>query len=208
MLVKIAMTSLFVKARNWAAVAAAAGGLVTATALPLSGATAYASSPAVDPAPQARAQRVNQTDRLERLLKREQTVLQNEAKRLQQAATVETKLQDRINDLKGKGKDTSALEKALADFKAAIATAQSDYDTAKTTLDAHAGFGSNGEVLDIKQARQTILAAGKAERQFHQTVRKAARELRREVRQYRLSERPNPATVPNGNATPQPRVVM
>ncbi|MCL5959687.1 MAG: hypothetical protein M1358_10315, partial [Chloroflexi bacterium] len=100
------------------------------------------------------------------------------------------KVQSYIDNQKAKGKDTSSLETALANFKAAVATAQSDYDTAKSTLDARAGFDANGEVTDIAQARSTVQTAGKAERQFHQTMRKATVDLRKALRQYRQANRP------------------
>jgi len=169
-----------VKARS-AAVARAAACIVFAAALAIPTATALA-----DPiTPEARAPVRIQGQLLERLLKREQAVLLREEKRLTQAKELATRIQTYIDNQKAKGKDTSKLEKALAEFREAIASAQKDYDTAKAILEAKAGFDENGKVVDVAQARETVREAGKAEREFHRTIRKAVHQLRIAIRQYR-----------------------
>ncbi len=130
-------------------------------------------------------------ERLERLFKREHNVLTREQNRLTRAGQIATRIQNYINNQKANGKDTSALETALANFNTAVATAQSDHDTAKNTLDASACFDSNGAVTDIAQARVTVRTAGKAERQFYLTMRKAIRGLQKAIRDYRHANRPN-----------------
>lgn len=124
-------------------------------------------------------------ERLERLFKLEQRVLATEEKRLDQMAKLAARTQTYIDAQAAKGKNVRDLQAALDDFRAAITKAQSEHDAAKAILEAHAGFGPNGEVVDAAQARTTVRTAGKDERQFHQTVRKALRDLHKAVRQYR-----------------------
>ncbi len=124
--------------------------------------------------------------RLERLYGQEQKLLAAQKTRLDTANSVVTRAQDRINTLKGRGIDTSKIEAALSAFKSAVASAQTDYDSAKGLLDAHAGFDGNGNVTDMAQARNTVKSVGEAERQFHQTAREAATDLRQAVRIGRI----------------------
>jgi hypothetical protein len=112
--------------------------------------------------------------RLENLLKREQILLTNQSQRLALSGKVIAKADEWINNLKDKGKDVSALEAALSDYKAASAKAAADLDTAKGVLGTHAGFDSSGQVTDASQALKTLRAAGKAERQLHLTIAPAA----------------------------------
>lgn len=134
--------------------------------------------------PAATAPAQVQGERLERLLKREQRRLEYEQRRLAHANERAGRIQQRIDTLKSQGKDTAKLEAALANFKKAIATAQTHFDTAKRILDAKAGFDANGKVTNVDQARTTLRDTARAERQFSLTVRKAVRELLRELREY------------------------
>ena len=99
------------------------------------------------------------------------------------------KAEDWISALKDKGKDVSALEAALSDYKAANSKAASDLDTGKSVLSAKAGFDADGRVTDASLALKTLVSAGKAERQFHLTITPAAIAFREAVLSYRQANK-------------------
>lgn len=160
---------------------------------PAAPANADPNSPGTEAAPKSQGQR------LERLFKFELNQLGNAQHRLDQAARLVTKVQDRIDSLKSQGKDASKLEKALASLKASIATAQGYYESARSILDTHAGFDANGQVTDPAQARETVTAAAKAERDFQKTIGKIVRHLAKERKQITKLSKGNQAA-PNSNA--------
>jgi hypothetical protein len=127
--------------------------------------------------------------RLENLLQREQILLAKQQDRLAMANNVVAKTQEWVDVLKGEGKDVSALQSALADYQSAIAVAAPFLDTAKTTLDARAGFDAAGQVTDRSDALKTIVDAGKAERQFHLTITPAALTFRAAVLAFRQANK-------------------
>jgi len=127
--------------------------------------------------------------RLEKLLQRERNVLAYEQLRLSLANSVVKALEDFIADQKSQGKNTSALDEGVAAFRAAIASAQSLHDTAKTALDGKAGFNADGTVADFSQARETVKTAGKAERDFQRTMRPARASLWQALKNYRMANK-------------------
>lgn len=139
--------------------------------------------PAPDPARQAQ--------RLERLLAREQEWLSRQAENLARANEAADKVQVRIDELKSEGKDTAALEAALAAFQEQLAEAQTAHDAANATLSAHAGFDADGHVTDAILARETVKSAGKSLRDAHRLLREAGHDLRRAIREFRRENRPN-----------------
>lgn len=163
-------------------------GLVLGSAAP-----AYAQE-ATPPAPSAE----RQNPRLERLLQRELEWLEGQANHLAKVNEAVTTTQTFIDKAKGEGKDTAALEAALAAFQAEIAKAQAAHAEAQALLDAKAGFDADGKVTDPQLARQTVADAGQALRQGHFILRQAERDLRQAVREFRRANRP--ALPP----TPQP----
>jgi hypothetical protein len=126
---------------------------------------------------------------LENLLKREQIVINNQQERLNLSNQVVTAAQQWIADLQAEGKDVSALQTALSAFQAGIANAQTSFNTAKQTLDAHTGFDASGKVTNATQALNTLVEAGRAERQFHLTITQATIDFRTAVRAYRQANR-------------------
>ena len=123
-------------------------------------------------------------------LKRLQNAVAGQQIRLDMMSEVTTEAQGWIDELKGKGKDTSALETALAWFKHGIKAGQAAHDNARSILDTHAGFDSDGEVTDKEQARQTLRAVRDGLKQTHQSLRSATQDLRDAVRTYRQANRP------------------
>jgi len=124
---------------------------------------------------------------LERRLIRERDRLTVEQRRLDRAGKLAEEAQGVIDKQKAAGKDTSKLETALADFKAAIATAQGSYDAAKSALASPEGFDTNGNVTDPAKARETLTSVAKDFQQVNQTLRDAERDLKQAMKEFRAS---------------------
>jgi ABC-type transporter Mla subunit MlaD len=128
--------------------------------------------------------------RLERLYERLQRGLEAQAGHLDRADEIAGKVQEFIDKAKGEGKDTSALEAALASATAKVADAQAKHDSAAATLAAHAGFDDDGQVTDAATARQTLESAGRNLRDAHRLLTDARIELRRAIQDFRQANRP------------------
>jgi hypothetical protein len=74
---------------------------------------------------------------------------------------------------KTKGKDTAALEKALAAYRSKLGAARTAWYTAATTLKTHTGFSASGKVTNADQARATLKAAASALEQSYLAARSA-----------------------------------
>jgi hypothetical protein len=123
--------------------------------------------------------------RLENLLKREQIILVDQQQRLDLSNQAITAAQTWISHLQEQGKDVTALQAAHSAFQSSLAQAQGSVNTAQSTLNTHNGFGANGKVTDNAQALQTLIQAGRAERQFHLTITQATIDFRQAVQHYR-----------------------
>jgi hypothetical protein len=121
-------------------------------------------------------------------------VLEGQQDRLDLANHTAEQAQTWIDELKAKGKDTSALEAALSAFESAIASAQARHDEAQGIMDTHAGFDGDCKLTDREQARNTLRSVHDALREAHRLLSDAAREFRRAVRDWRQANR--------GTATP------
>ncbi len=108
-----------------------------------------------------------------RLLNRETNLLNSEQTRLNMAGSVVSLIQGFINDQNARGKDTSGLQAALAQFQTNIAAAQSHHDNAQSYLNSKLGFDSSGQVVDVQLARGTLRAAGLAEQRFQYRMDRA-----------------------------------
>ncbi len=129
-------------------------------------------------------QPANQAARLEKLYQRELKVLDTQSKRLTVVDQRVQKISEHIANLKSQGKDVTALEQALNDFKAVLQSAHTSHDSAAAILKTHAGFDASGKVIDVQQARDTVQQAQQQLRQVRQDLRPATRDLVRAVRQY------------------------
>jgi hypothetical protein len=94
-----------------------------------------------------------------------------------------------IATAKAKGKDTSALEQALATFRQKLATARTAWQSASDTLATHAGFDAQGKVTDAATARETLKSARSAMLSAHATVVGARVELRQALAAFRKANR-------------------
>jgi hypothetical protein len=167
---------LFGLVSGLAALALAVASVFTAPA-----ATAHADDPTPTPHPAQQAR----DDLLKNWYQREQNWLNIQTQNLAKANEAAGKVQDWINGLKSKGKDTSALEAALATFQSQIAAAQSSHDTAANILKTHAGFDDSGNVTDPDQARQTLVTARQSLADAHNVLLQAGRDLRKAVQDFR-----------------------
>lgn len=79
----------------------------------------------------------------------------------------------KIARAKADGKDTAAIEQALATYREQIAAARATWQTATAALKAHAGFNAAGKVTDPDKARALLKAAGAALEQSYRTARGA-----------------------------------
>lgn len=66
------------------------------------------------------------------------------------------KLQERIDKAKANGKDVSAVQTALDNFKAALKTAKPIYESMNGIINSHQGFDASGKVIDAEKAKSTL----------------------------------------------------
>lgn len=158
-----------------------AGMLAGALAFP-GAAYAQGTNPPVPPATEE--QQARQSKRLERAYQRALKMLEAQADRLEAAGERAENFAGRIADLKSEGKDTSALEKALANFKDVLKEARATHEQAAAVLKTHAGFDDQGKVTEIEKARETVREAEKLLREAHRDLRPALRELMRAFREF------------------------
>jgi hypothetical protein len=111
--------------------------------------------------------RIAQARSLEEMLKRE-------ARRGDEIAA-------KITRAKAEGKDTTAIEQALAAYREKLYAAHAYWQTAADTLKAHAGFSDGGKVTNADQARATLKAAGSALEQAYRTARGAEEQLNKAI---------------------------
>ncbi len=173
------MFDRFTKSRKFAGVlAVVAAIMLVMTDLAIATPT-YAQGPTPSNRPDPRR------DVRERQFKREQDWYNDQTKRLADANTIATKVQDYINAQNAKGKDTSSLVAALATYNSQISAAQGSHDTAGTLITAHAGFDANGKVIDLQLATQTVRDVRQSLMDAHLTLRQAGQDLRNAIRAYR-----------------------
>jgi hypothetical protein len=122
---------------------------------------------------------------LESVLKREQLALSNQQVRLTLSHTVAGAAQDFIDSQKSAGKDTAALETALAAVNQKISEAEAANAQAAAILATPAGFDAQGHVTDRPIARQTVRSAGQSLRSAHLALKSGTLTLRQAMRAYR-----------------------
>jgi chromosome segregation ATPase len=126
---------------------------------------------------------------LSRRYKEEQQRLKLQDARLNRAAEYAAKVDSIIAKLKAKGKDTAALEQAVAAFRAGIAQARAEWQAASDTLSTHSGFDADGKVSDADQARATLKSAHEHMQSAHTIARGAYKSLHEAIVAYRKANR-------------------
>ena len=86
---------------------------------------------------------------------------------------------------KAAGKNTTALEQALATYRSALSNARADWQTAATTLNTHAGFSATGKVAAPDTARATLKTTGSALERSYLTARGAENALNQALATFR-----------------------
>ena len=138
--------------------------------------------------PQAQLARINA--RLEKLFQAEQKMLDKQAENLDKLDKLTTRVADLIAKAKANGKNTSALEAAMAAFKSKEADARTKHLKAAELIKAHAGFDANGKVTDRAQARDTVKNGHDLLREARQTIVEAAKDFREAVKSWRDANKP------------------
>lgn len=117
-------------------------------------------------------------------------MLEGQQDRINYAKDVAAKAQTWIDDLKGEGKDTSALETALAAFNTALANAQTEHDKGQAAYNTQAGFDGNCKLTDRDAARTTLQTVNDALRYAHRYLADGTIAFRRAVADWRRANRP------------------
>ncbi len=165
-----------------------AGMLAGALALAFPGAVfAQDTNPPVPPT--SEEQKAQQVERLEKVFQRQLKLMEAQGKRLEGADDRVENFAERIADLKAEGKDTSALEEALAKFKDALKEAHTAQDKAVALHKAHAGFDDQGKVTDLQKARETVREIEKLLRGVHRDLEWAVQDLAYAFRKFMRDNR-------------------
>jgi hypothetical protein len=127
-------------------------------------------------------------------LAREQKGLEVQQANLDKVADAVTKAQAFIAAQKALGKDTAALDAALAAFQQQVAAAQASHTTAANLLSTHAGFDASGNVTDPELAHETLASVHEALNDAHTVLRQAELDLRQALKAYREANPPAAAT--------------
>lgn len=131
-------------------------------------------------------------NQLARTYREEQQRLKLQDVRLKGAVEFATRIEKVIAQLKSKGKDTTALEAAVASYRTGITNARAQWQIAADALAAHAGFDANGKVTDADQARATLKSAHSAMEQARKTAHDAFVALRKALAEARKANRTMP----------------
>ncbi len=122
---------------------------------------------------------------------------------LTRVAAFADKVATAIDKAKEKGKDTTAIEQALATFRQQIAAARADWQAASSALSTHDGFDGQGKVTNAETARATIKTARDAMLKAHNTVKSAGKTMRDALKAFRKANRTTGAPdVPADPAAP------
>jgi len=186
----MSMIAMWFKKSLLVAVTAALG----LSALPLVGVYAQSANPPLSPTP---AQPSN--DKLQKAWAREQTIYTRIGKILDNAGSLISKIQARLNDAEAKGKDVSAVQTALDAFSAAIKNVQPIYADLQSIIQSHSGFDASGNVTDPTQALQTVQNFKSDSEQIRQAgVKEAGKALREAIQAFRQA---NPPATPTPSSS-------
>ena len=122
---------------------------------------------------------------MERAYKIELKVLDRQAKFLVRGEKIIGKAEEIISKLKSNGKETSILERALAQLKKDVVEARKVHDKAAGLLTTHAGFDQNGKVVDEVQAKQTLVSARDNLKEFRTIWKGSLGDVRKAIKDFR-----------------------
>lgn len=131
---------------------------------------------------------------LERTYKFQTKMLDFFGNQLNNADKIETRAQQRIAELKQQGKDVSSLENILSKFYDLIATAKQAKDKASAALNLHQGFDAQGNVTDLKLARETTKSVEANNRICRENIVQALRIITNGLKVFKQQNSPQPAS--------------
>ncbi len=135
--------------------------------------------------------------RLERAFLRQKNNVERLAFTFENVDTVIARAEEALAKAAANGKDVTALQKAIDDFKAALEKAEPLYEDAQAIADAADGFDAEGKVTDAETAKETVQALGEALKAVRETLGESFKALRDALRDFRQdNSRPT--------ATPKP----
>lgn len=132
-------------------------------------------------------------ERLERIWQREQALYQRHTNRLARADEFISRAQALIDKAAGKGWDTTAVQAALDAFASVIPAAQAAHDPGQAIITSHAGFDTDGAVIDRAAAVETVQALGQVLKNTRLAMNGTGQALRVAVRAFREAHRPTQA---------------
>ena len=95
------------------------------------------------------------------------------------------RIEELVAKAKENGKDVSALEAALADYKKAVEASKPLYEQAAQLAQTHEGFDANGKVTDLDKARETVKQLGETLKQHREVMGEALKALREALKTFR-----------------------
>jgi hypothetical protein len=101
-----------------------------------------------------------------------------------------SKAQELIDKAKTNGKDVSGLQKALDNFSEAVSQARTLYQNANGIITAHAGFDTNGKVVDRIQAFSTVQELRDKFKEIRQVLVGPGKALRDAIKTFREANKP------------------
>lgn len=168
---------------------------LTLAAVPAS--TAFAAG-AQDPTTPPGGQVSN--ERLEQAWERAQARYERVSSFLERSDDRIAHLEDWLAKMKEQGKDTSAVEAALANFEAALERVEPIHESTGAIIAAHAGFDENGKVTDAALAQQTLKDLHAKAQEAKEAMDGAGKALREAIKAFREANPPvRPTTTPGGS---------
>jgi hypothetical protein len=154
----------------------------------------FANTPADDTTPPLSTPQVDKKP-LDQAFTLEQKAHEHQDEMLTKAATASGKFSEMIARAKSNGKDTSSLEKALADFNTKIGQIRLTFDQTGKLIKEHKGFDVDGKVTDREQAAKTVDAVHKGNQDVRKSLAAAVKDLRTAGEEYRKAN-PRPTQKP------------
>lgn len=130
---------------------------------------------------------------LERAYQDERARLGMAEARLQRAGSQADSVQELIARLRAHHQETAPLERALAAFRERLAAARHEWEQARDTLRAHAGFDDQGKMTNADQARATVASAHASVEHVRRILDEAQRALDAALAAYRNARRDSTA---------------
>ena len=160
---------------------------VAAFAFPAGSVAAQSSTPPPKD-PQARINLAN--FRLERMLRLERATLNRITRHFNQLDQFIRRAGTLITRAKENGKDVSALEAAVVEFRAVEGDARLVLDEVKALLASPAGFDANGKVTDRETAKATLEEVHTKFQDIRSTIGDGARNLHEAFKSWREANPP------------------